>query len=78
MNNGECMLAHRLGGLEPCPSDCVFWEGGGAVIPAGCALERILGEDDWPPGLAQRWLGIRNQTSKDDWQPTSFLTALLS
>ena len=72
------MLSERLGRHEPCASECAFWEEGGAVLPAGCALERILPDDDWPPKLAERWLGIRNRVRKDEWRPSSFFAALLS
>ena len=73
------MLARRLGREEPCSSECAFWEDGGAVIPAGCALERILGEGDWPVELAERWLHIRDRVGgAAEWQPDGFFTILLS
>ena len=72
------MLARRLGREEPCTTDCAFWEDGGAVIPAGCALERILGEGDWPAELAGRWLLIRNRIgSAAEWGPAGFFSTLL-
>lgn len=48
-------------------------------LPAGCALERILGEGDWPVELAGRWLLIREQIgSAADWQPAGFFSTLLT
>ena len=74
----ECMLARRTGRPAPCREACPFWEQGGAVVAAGCALERIQPEKDWSPELAQRWLQIRAAAGRaDDWQPTSFFSQLL-
>lgn len=72
------MLGHRLGRDEPCTQECPFWEPGGAVIDAGCALERILGEGDWPVEFAERWLRIRDRiSSAADWPPAGFFSTLL-
>ena len=79
MNERKCMLNRRLGGNEPCTEDCPFWEAGGAIVDAGCALERILGEGDWPVELAGRWLRIRDRIgSAADWQPAGFFSDLLA
>ena len=78
VSHPTCMLVRRLGREEPCSSECAFWEDGGAVLPAGCALERILGEGDWPVELAARWLRIRDRVgSAADWQPAGFFSTLL-
>ena len=73
-----CMLGRRVGRPRACSEQCPFWEAGGAVVAAGCALERILLEPEWPPELAERWLRVRDLAgSADDWRPTSFFSALL-
>ena len=59
----SCMLTGRLGRREACSDQCPLWEGGGAVVPAGCALERLLAAEDWPPALAGRWLRIRDHAA---------------
>lgn len=39
---GACALYAAVGRAERCPGDgCPFWEEGGAVIEAGCAIERL-------------------------------------
>lgn len=54
------MLQDVAGRSEACPgSRCPFWEPGGAVLDAGCFLERMLPREDWTPELAQRWLRTR-------------------
>ena len=36
-----CTLTAAVGAAEPCPeASCPFWEAGGAVVEAGCGLER--------------------------------------
>ena len=72
------MLGRRLGRASACDEQCPFWEEGGAVAPPGCALERILPEEDWPTELAERWLRVREAAgSADDWRPTSLFSILL-
>ncbi len=79
MESRDCMLARRLGRPSACSEQCPFWETGGAVLAAGCALERILPESDWPPQLAARWLRLRTRVgTADDWKPTSLFSILLS
>jgi len=41
-----CMLGRRLGRPSAYSEECPFFETGGAVVSAGCALERILPEPD--------------------------------
>ena len=37
-----CSLREAVGEHERCPGDpCAFWEPGGAVVEAGCAIERL-------------------------------------
>ena len=37
-----CSLRDAVGERELCPgADCAFWEEGGAVLEAGCAVERL-------------------------------------
>lgn len=61
-----CSLQYTLGRTERCPesSRCPFWEGGGAVLEAGCLLERFLPPDDWTPELAHRWLTLRRSLER--------------
>ena len=78
MTSRGCMLARRSGKLLACSKQCPFWEAGGAVLPAGCALERIQPECEWTPELALRWLRLRDRLGDADaWQPTSFFSTLL-
>ncbi len=38
----ECTLRDAVGERELCPgATCAFWEEGGAVVEAGCAIERL-------------------------------------
>ena len=38
----QCSLREAVGEREVCPgSSCAFWEGGGAVVEPGCAIERL-------------------------------------
>jgi len=38
----RCSLREAVGERELCPgADCAFWEDGGAVVKAGCAIERL-------------------------------------
>jgi len=37
-----CSLQRAAGFREPCPGKgCRFWEEGGALLPAGCVIERL-------------------------------------
>ena len=37
-----CGLSRAIGNVEECPRAwCAFWEHGGAVVDAGCAIERL-------------------------------------
>lgn len=59
-----CVLQGTVGRTETCPRErCPFWEEGGAVIDAGCFLERVLPVEDWTPELAHRWLRIRSRVA---------------
>lgn len=41
MTTRTCRIRRALGQAEPCPEGaCPFWEPGGAVLDAGCGLER--------------------------------------
>ena len=54
-----CALAQAIGNVEECPrSWCAFWEQGGAVAEAGCAIER-LGLDLGNRDLAHYLLDLR-------------------
>jgi hypothetical protein len=47
------------GVVEECaPERCGFWEPGGAVVPAGCLIDR-LGVDIREPGFASSLLFLR-------------------
>ena len=38
----ECELHRALGARELCPgASCAFWEEGGSILEAGCAIERL-------------------------------------
>jgi len=50
----RCRLHSALGRSESCPGpDCPFWEEGGAVVSAGCALERLALDVERRPQLAR-------------------------
>jgi hypothetical protein len=54
-----CALTEAIGSVEECPrSWCAFWEQGGAVAEAGCAIER-LGLDLANRDLAHYLLELR-------------------
>jgi hypothetical protein len=54
-----CSLSVAVGDDEECPRGwCAFWEPGGAVVGAGCAIER-LGIDRDDPELARYLLELR-------------------
>jgi hypothetical protein len=57
-----------LGEVEPCPEGaCPFWEHGGAVVQAGCGLERLPVELD-RADMAEYLLGLRQalETARDE------------
>jgi hypothetical protein len=52
------------GTSSPCPRGrCAFWEPGGAVIEAGCSLERLC-IDLAQPGLAGYLLDVRERLDR--------------
>jgi hypothetical protein len=57
-----CLLSAAAGHAEACPGPaCVFWEEGGAVAPAGCALERLGLELSRRPELTRVLLELRRR-----------------
>jgi hypothetical protein len=55
----RCALQDAAGRVETCPgAGCPFWEEGGAVVEAGCAIER-LAVNLSNPQLAQQLLELR-------------------
>jgi hypothetical protein len=44
-----CRIKLTLGDVESCPKGaCPFWEPGGAIVEAGCGLERLRIDVDRP------------------------------
>ena len=44
-----CRIKLSLGDVEECPEGaCPFWESGGAILQAGCGLERLRIDVDRP------------------------------
>ena len=67
MNDKLCHLQERVGQVEVCPEErCAFWEHGGAVLPGGCAIERLglTHEVERDRELAQWLLDLREQLSR--------------
>ncbi len=61
MTARTCRIRQALGEIEQCPeSACPFWEEGGALLDAGCALER-QGIDLDRPDLAAYLDGLRRE-----------------
>jgi hypothetical protein len=59
METRLCSLSVAVGNDAECPGAwCAFWEKGGAVVEAGCAIER-LGIDVRDPALAGYLLEVR-------------------
>jgi hypothetical protein len=59
----QCDLRAALGEHELCPgSDCAFWEDGGSIIEAGCAIERLGVPIDRHRELARHLLDLRLAT----------------
>jgi hypothetical protein len=55
----RCALQGAVGRVEHCPgAACPFWEEGGAIVAAGCAIER-LGVNLSSPQLARQLLELR-------------------
>ena len=55
-----CALQPAAACVEPCPAAaCPFWEEGGAVLDAGCALERLSLDLPRRPGLVRQLLEVR-------------------
>ena len=55
-----CSLREAVGEHELCPADaCAFWEAGGAVVEAGCAIERLGVPVRRQPVLARHLLELR-------------------
>jgi hypothetical protein len=64
MDEKHCLLKESVGQVEACPHDaCAFWEAGGALVPAGCAIERLglTGELRRTSQFAGWLLGLREQ-----------------
>ena len=56
----RCSLHEAVGEHELCPgARCVFWEEGGAVVEAGCAIERLGVLVQRQPDLAAHLLALR-------------------
>jgi hypothetical protein len=56
-----CSLSVVVGNDEECPRGwCAFWEHGGAVVEAGCAIERLGVQID-DPQLARYLLDLRRE-----------------
>ncbi len=56
-----CRIRRALGQVESCPGGaCPFWEEGGALLDAGCGLER-RGIDLDRPDLAAYLDGLRRE-----------------
>lgn len=56
----QCSLRAAIGERELCPGDtCAFWEDGGSIVDAGCAIERLDIPIDRHPELAYHLLDRR-------------------
>ena len=56
----QCSLRAAIGERELCPGGaCPFWEDGGAIVEAGCAIERLGIPIDRHPELAYHLLDRR-------------------
>ncbi len=63
-----CALIAAIGNEAECPeARCAFWEKGGAVVPGGCAVER-LGLDLSNVDLAHYLIDLRRaiEGARDD------------
>jgi hypothetical protein len=64
MEGRFCSLAGAVGDAEECPRAwCAFWERGGAVLDAGCAVER-LGLPLSDPSIARYLLNLRRELER--------------
>jgi len=64
MYEKQCLLKEAVGVVESCPKEaCAFWEHGGAVVAAGCTIERLglTAELHRTPELADWLLDVREQ-----------------
>jgi len=60
VSSKRCSLWAAIGERELCPgSACAFWEGGGSIVEAGCAIERLGIPIDRHRELAQHLLDRR-------------------
>jgi hypothetical protein len=60
-----CRLQYAAGRIESCPGpDCPFWEEGGAVLPAGCMLERLGVDLERHPEIAHALLQTRRKLAQ--------------
>jgi hypothetical protein len=56
----KCSLRAAVGEHELCPGhECAFWEDGGAVVTAGCAIERLGVPVERRPDLPRHLLDLR-------------------
>jgi hypothetical protein len=56
----QCSLRAAVGDHELCPgSTCAYWEAGGAIVEAGCVIERLGVPIDQDSELARLLLDIR-------------------
>ena len=56
----QCSLRRAVGERELCPgSVCAYWEDGGSIVDAGCAVERLGIPVDRRPDLARHLLELR-------------------
>lgn len=56
----RCSLRAAVGENELCPGhECSFWEAGGAIVSAGCAIERLGVPVARQPELARHLLDLR-------------------
>ena len=57
-----CTVQYAAGRVEVCPGPrCPFWEEGGAVIPAGCLLQRLGLDLEHRPELVHALLQLRRK-----------------
>lgn len=60
VSSKKCNLHAALGENELCPgSECAFWEDGGAIVEAGCAIERLGVPIEQQSELAKQLLDVR-------------------
>ncbi len=56
----QCSLRAAVGERELCPGAvCAFWEEGGSILEAGCAIERLGIPVQHQPEFARRLLDLR-------------------